>query len=273
MDVVTYMAAASTYDLDGVTVHGQARSPEVALRDADVVVTHLGDNGKAAVEAHRLGLPEVRMVHGWSEWTRDRLEKLPPTVAVFNSHTLQQRVDWDGPVIHPPVWPERFATTPGDRFTLTNLARDKGAELFWLLARTSPHLKFLGVRGGYGSQIIKHLSNVDVQKTTDDMRSVYGRTSVLLCPSKEESWGMVGLEAAASGIPTIAADLPGLRESLGDAGTFVDTTDIRGWADALKRLTDPCEWMDASERALKRSAELDPQAQVDRFVEVVEGCV
>lgn len=272
VDVVTYLAAASTYTLEGVTVHGQACQPEQALKGADVVVTHLGDNGKAADHAYAKGIPQVRMVHGWADWAKKRLDDAPPDVAVFNSRSLLERIGWTGPseVIHPPVWPNRFQTTPGGSFTLANLAREKGAELFWLLARTSFH-HYIGIKGGYGSQIVRHQQNVDVLKVTDDMRSVYARTRVMLCPSKEESWGMVGLEAAASGIPTIAAPTEGLKESLGESGIFIPTTDVRGWADTITRLTDPVEWLEASEKALKRSAELDPQDQVDRFITTVEA--
>jgi glycosyltransferase involved in cell wall biosynthesis len=274
VDVVTYMAAASTYTLDGVTVYPQTRKPDDALDGVDVVVTHLGDNGHAAVEAEKRGIPQVRIIHGWAEWCHKRLTMSPPALAVFNSRSLLERVGWDGPsvVVHPPVWPARFETTPGDCITLTNLARDKGAELFWLLARTNPQWKWLGVKGGYGSQIIKRLDQVEVVKTVEDIRDVLCRTRILLCPSKHESYGMVGLEACVSGIPVIAADLPGLHESLGDGGIFIDTKNLRGWRDTITRLQDPAEWLEASERALKRGAELDPQADVDRFVDAVE-CV
>jgi glycosyltransferase involved in cell wall biosynthesis len=56
---------------------------------------------------------------------------------------------------------------------------------------------------------------------------------VLMVPSVHESYGMAAVEALASGIPVIAHPTPGLREALGDAGTFVDRADVRVWVAAV----------------------------------------
>lgn len=273
VEVVTYMATASTYTLDGVTVHGAQHSSDV-LDDADVVVTHLGDNGKTAPIAKERGLPQVRMVHGYSGWSRGRLNAQPPDLAVFNSHVLANRVNWSGPsvVVHPPVRPQDYKTTPGDRITLVNISADKGADLFWLLARVNQQWPFLGVRGCYNRQVIKHrLDNTEVIPTTEDMREVYSRTRVLLVPSKDESFGMVGLEAMASGIPVVASDLPGIREALGEAGIYVSYTNSRGWQAELTRLQDPDEWQSASLKAAAHALAYDPEPEIDRFVEACES--
>lgn len=80
---------------------------------------------------------------------------------------------------------------------------------------------------------------------------------------------MAAVEAAASGIPTIAADLPGLRESLGDAGVFVDPSDIDGWESALRDLLGS-GWRLASKKALARSTEIDPRQEVEAWVKAIE---
>ncbi|MFE4971343.1 glycosyltransferase [Kitasatospora sp. NPDC056651] len=53
---------------------------------------------------------------------------------------------------------------------------------------------------------------------------VYARSRVVLMPSSHESWGRVGVEAFASGIPVIAHPTPGLAECLGHAGIYVPGT-------------------------------------------------
>ena len=49
---------------------------------------------------------------------------------------------------------------------------------------------------------IAPLGNVTLENRTSDMKTVYGRTKILLAPSKwEEAWGRVASEAHCSGIP------------------------------------------------------------------------
>lgn len=175
-------------------------------------------------------------------------------------------------VVHPPIWAEQHATAPGDAVTLVNLNRDKGAQLLYALAARMPEVRFAGVVGGHGQQIIRRASNVEILPHTANMRrDVWARTWVLIMPSIYESYGMAGVEAMASGIPVIAAPTPGLRESLGDAGVFVDRNDLDGWEREVRRLLDPAEWQTASKAALARSAELDPGRELATWVEAVES--
>ena len=62
--------------------------------------------------------------------------------------------------------------------------------------------------------------------------------SVLLVPSHSETFGLVALEASASGIPTLAAAAGGLTEAIcnGRTGDLVATHDPQDWATALLRL-------------------------------------
>src|SRR5690606_41527203 len=104
----------------------------------------------------------------------------------------------------PPVMDEEYATERGDGVTLINLYPPKGAATFWTLAERMPDVKFLAVIGGYGHQDVRELPNVEVMPNIPGRRmrdEVYARTKILLMPSEYESWGRVGVEAMASGIP------------------------------------------------------------------------
>jgi glycosyltransferase involved in cell wall biosynthesis len=266
------MELLDPYTLDGVNVEPFLRGSDLdaALRDADLVISHCGDNGVCARFAERLSVPNVRMAHGP---IGDPAVLDGAALVVFNSNALAMSVECPGPavVIRPPVRAERWRTTPGDRVTLVNLSEAKGGELFWRLVRGAPHRQFLGVRGGYAAQYVEHYPNAEVLATTPNMRDdVYARTRILLMPSEIETWGMVAVEAMASGIPVIAHPTPGLVESIGWGGTFVDRNDHEGWLAAIDELHDSAAWSYWSLRALGRSAELDPQDDLDLFATTVE---
>lgn len=263
------------YEVDGLPVEtglrGNCRAVELA-RGADVVISHFGDDGTGAGIARDAGRPLVRLAHGGGPFGSG-----PACVlAVFNSFSLREAWAWDGPsiVVHPYTDPAEYRTVPGDRITLVNLSDPKGGRLFDRVTRAMPGHRFLGVKGGYGNQIVPNRSNVAIQAMTSNMRDdVYARTRVLLMPSAYETWGMVGVEAMASGIPVIAHPTPGLVESLGAAGIFVDREDGQGWVDAIRRLDDPVEWAAVSERASKRSAELAAYDDRDLFADTLEALV
>src|SRR5690606_11134361 len=175
-------------------------------------------------------------------------------------------------VCHPPTFPEHHRVpSTGDAVTIVNCSKEKGIKTAWRCAEALPDHRFLGVKGGYGHQLIPRSPNFETIPTQQDMRTVWSRTRVLLVPSAYETWGMVGVEAMCSGIPVIAHPTPGLRESLGDAGIFVDRDDTDGWGRELRRLADPDEYAAASAASLARAAELDPRVSLDRFADAVEG--
>ena len=63
--------------------------------------------------------------------------------------------------------------------------------------------------------------------------------SVLAFPSRQEGFGLPPLEAMAVGVPVVAADLPVLRETLGDQAELVDASDPVELAGAIgKALAD-----------------------------------
>lgn len=263
------------YTLDGVQVLPGVKHLVDVVKSGDVVVSHFGDQGTAHDLAVQRGIPSVRIVHGLAGETQlKRLKVRPPSLLVWNSEASLRAAKWDGPslVARPVLEPSRFVTTPGDRVTQVNLSDAKGGQMFSKLVRFMPDVRFLGVRGGYGKQRDLYGHNVDVIQPTSRMRDVYRQTRVVVMPSLHETWGMVGPEAMCSGIPVVAAPTPGLRESLGSAGMFVELRDFGGWLAAVRSLVDDeSAWSVASERALRRAEELVAQDDRPRFVEALEG--
>lgn len=66
---------------------------------------------------------------------------------------------------------------------------------------------------------------------------LYAGAVALVMPSLYEAVGLAALEAMSFGVPVIAADAPGLRETVGDAAALVPPLDVGAWEEALRSLT------------------------------------
>lgn len=290
--LLSQRAARDAYSIDGVSVHpyrGKADPSRWMRGDgrADVIVTHLENTARASVLGDLNRIPVVHLLHNTFEKSKAWLFKGAPSLAVYNTAWMKKDAEawWrsrcgDRPMpwgitVHPPVAVADYEATPGDRITLVNLTAEKGAHVFYALAERMPRRKFLGVVGGYGEQIIRDdLPNVEIVPHTAGNRmakDVYARTKFLLVPSSYESYGRVAVEAMCSGIPVLAHPTPGLMESLGDAGTFCDRDDLDVWEEAIKRLSAPTAYRQASTAAKSRAAGLDPAAELDAWHEAMGG--
>ncbi|WP_271984277.1 glycosyltransferase [Pseudoclavibacter terrae] len=99
---------------------------------------------------------------------------------------------------------------------------------------------------------------------------------VVLIPSHSETYGLVALEAAASGVPVVASAAGGLREAVVDGvtGTLLETRDPADWAAAIAGiLRDPAraERMSvaAREHALAHSWDLSAEGLLAVFRQLV----
>jgi glycosyltransferase involved in cell wall biosynthesis len=268
-DCAVYLDRSSISDWEGIKVHTEKTAdPNALIDDADIVITHL-DRTRAVIRANAGRKHLVHLIHNDQQLRYHRVRPRESSLVVANSKWIEKAIRWPGEtiVVPPPVDAARYRTTPGDAITLINLNESKGAWTFWQLARILPERRFVGVIGGYGEQVIPDVipGNVELVEHTPNIRDVYVRTRILLMPSAYESWGRVGIEAAASGIPTIAHPTPGLLESLAASGTFVDRLDVAGWVEAIRRFDNHDIYAEKSAAAQARSAELDPDPTIDRL--------
>ena len=238
-----------------------------AVRDewyawSDCVLMQLDPVGPIMERCRRHGKPLVLYIHNPDPCNIPALPTVP-TLAIFNADWIDRQARWTGQrVLLPPVINRvQYATTRDDAkyVTLINLSALKGAQTLYALARRCPETQFMGVRGGWGAQIVpKDLpANVRIMAMTPDIQSVYRQTRILLAPSETEPWGRVAMEAAASGIPVICSPTPGLRECMGDGATYIDRDDIEGYARQLTILQSPAFYSKASAKASARFTEYE----------------
>lgn len=266
------------YDLEGVRVERGLPDSSMGVHYAwaDIVLTHLDVTRNAIDWARNARKPLVHVIHNHKQLDYHRVVPNNAQLIIHNSEwTERLHPLWDGDsiVVRPPVWAKDYDTRgqgDHDAVTLLNMNEQKGGRLFWALAESMSKHKFLGVRGAYGHQEMGGYdngwpSNVMLWKNNPHILEAYKHTRVLLVPSAYESWGRVAVEAIASGIPVIANPTPGLLESMGDAALFVDLDQTEKWREAITALDDPDVYAFWSEKALKRSKELDPTADLLGF--------
>lgn len=230
-------------------------------KQADIVISHLDRVGKVINNIRVVDKPALFLMHNTHRYS-NIINLAHRSVLAFNSEYTKDVPYYgqDSTIIYPPCPVKYYKTNRGGAksVTLINHCKQKGSDMFYYLAQELPDVPFMAVKGGYYHQEKERLENVTFKENSPRIQKQYEQTKVLLMPSEYESFGRTAIEAACSGIPTIAAPTPGLQESLGDAGIFVDLSDPEGWKEELQKLlTDKDYYKERSEKARQRAKELE----------------
>src|SRR5213594_682647 len=114
---------------------------------------------------------------------------------------------------------------------------DDALKAFKIVKDEIPEAKLWIVGGGYLMEKLKNMASemfpnsVDItffgKQSTAKKLELMSRAHVLLVPGVREGWGLVVTEASAMGTPSVAYDVPGLRDSVidGSTGTLVHAGD------------------------------------------------
>jgi glycosyltransferase involved in cell wall biosynthesis len=202
----------------------------------------------------------------------------------FTARTYKARFGIESTVIPPSIDPARYRSESTRQYvTFINPYSEKGFEKAVEIAEHCPEIPFLfveswkldGDRKVEVERIVSRLGNVTLEGRTDDMKSIYGRTKILLAPSKwEEAWGRVASEAHCSGIPVLGSRRGGLPEAIGEGGVILDyDAPIEEWLAALKRLwTDEAHYeaLSAAARRYSERPEMRPEQQFATFLNVLD---
>lgn len=108
-------------------------------------------------------------------------------------------------------------------------------------------------------------------QTRTGLAALFRESTLVLVPSHSETYGLVALEAAASGVPTVVAASGGLREAVvdGETGIVLDSRDPAVWGEAVAGLlADPARVDRLSAAARARAEHFDWQRSGDALVDV-----
>ncbi|PTE10614.1 glycosyltransferase [Mesorhizobium helmanticense] len=202
----------------------------------------------------------------------------------FTARTYKERFDIDSTVIPPTINPAFYSTpTTGEFVTLINPYEEKGFELAVRIAEACSEIPFLFVESwkldddhrARIEQTIAPLGNVTLESRTSDMKTVYGRTKILLAPSKwEEAWGRVASEAHCSGIPVVGSRRGGLPEAIGSGGMVLDyDAPLADWVAAIRLLWNDSreyERLSAAARTFSERPALNPERQFATFFSLLD---
>lgn len=103
------------------------------------------------------------------------------------------------------------------------------------------------------------------------LATLFRESTLVLVPSHSETYGLVALEAAASGVPTVVAASGGLREAVvdGETGIVIDSRDPQVWGAAVSSiLGDPGRLAQLGSAARRRAERFDWQRSGDALVDV-----
>lgn len=108
----------------------------------------------------------------------------------------------------------------------------------------------------------------------EDLAFLYCGARAFLFPSFYEGWASPPLESMASNVPVVAADVPALRENLGQAAFFCDPHDPDAFAEKIDLLlSDAKTYRDYQERGIKQVQPMTWKRMAVETVEFYKSCL
>lgn len=234
-----------------IGVRDQHADGALVLADAiaqvrpDVLLVHHFYAYEFEAELVATGLPMVQVV------LNNR--RIPEAaLAVFISRYVRDQLDHQPGdlLITPPAYPEDVvADSHRDGIGFVKPIEHKGVALVYQLAEAMPERRFVVLRGEWQNiELLRDdLPNVAYMEPVLHMATFYGECRLLLVPSVSEDAGTVAQEATLNGLPCLASDVGGLRETAA-GGVLLPPDDLGAWVAAITELDDPARYAEVAAR-------------------------
>lgn len=138
-----------------------------------------------------------------------------------------------------------------------------------MAAAERPALVIAGRRGWRNDAVFRQLDDrpagvIEAPDLSDGaLAALLQGARALLFPSLAEGFGLPPLEAAALGVPVLAAPLPVYRETLGDFGVYLNPADPYSWRNKITELAQDAGG--TGEANISRGAEFVPPSWTNHF--------
>ncbi len=216
-------------------------------------------------------------IRGTLEQYEEALRKA--TLLIANSNYMREVIrrfsDIEAEIVYPAIDLQRYQadTSQGDSVLFVKPQYVKGLPIFVQVASRMPDTHFIvaGKTRRHARMKLRRLNNVDCMGWVKDMKGAYGRARLLIGPSIwPEPFGRVFVEAAASGIPSVASARGGIAEAVGEGGILIDDIfDIKRWVEALRQFEDPDTYAAYRENARENATRFSAQASLEQFIRSV----
>ena len=258
----------------------------------DVIIVLAREPVRMALSVQDMGIPIVMKLQDveFSQHGGDFTELGDiPCIAnsTFTAQTYHDAYGVNPIVIHPIICPDRYKTnTTREEVVFINPHPKKGLDIALQVAQACPDIPFCFVESWPLSapelaslrERIAPLANVRLQRSVQDMKSVYSKAKIVLAPSVwREAFGRVASEAQCSGIPVVASNQGGLPEAVGPGGILLDPAgDISAWTGAIRKLwDDPIYYQSMCDAAFAHAArpEIDPVEHLVQLEKILNALI
>jgi glycosyltransferase involved in cell wall biosynthesis len=153
---------------------------------------------------------------------------------------------------------------------------DHAVKAFEIVRRAVPNAELWIIGDGYFRDKLMSIACEGVRffgsLSNEERRNLIKKAWVLVNPSVREGFGLSVVEANALGVPCVAYDVAGLRDSIieGETGLLVKSGDVEALAEAVVQvLTSDALRIKLSEKALAYSRSFSWDEVADEFMKVV----
>ncbi|MEM3907048.1 MAG: glycosyltransferase family 4 protein, partial [Nitrososphaerota archaeon] len=157
---------------------------------------------------------------------------------------------------------------------------DHAVKAFKIVKEKIPEAKLWIIGDGYLRKDLEKISDNGVKLlhnlSNDDRRELIKKAWVLVNPSVREGFGLNIVEANALGVPCVAYDVPGLRDSIknGETGLLVKSGDIQFLAEGLLKVLEDEELRNKlSKKALEYSRIFSWDRTASEFMKVIREVI